>query len=316
MRNLGMGLGLGAGVLTDGGPAAPFASDKWRIFIPNTTGISFGFMIAELQFLDAGGNELSQGGVITFSSEHSTYDADLLFDDIAATHWESSGVVTDQWVQYTTPVAISPVEIMLQARSTWQGNMPITYKIQAWDYTRNRWIVFLAVEGSSPWNASEIRTLPLSPLFPPAFDPVDVYDAYGLFEIDNSNEYKALAEFELRAVSGGPSAVGDGTPTVSTEYNNSYAGHHLFDNNAGTKWASTSNSGPQFVQYAFNNITVPIVEIMLKSRTDGYVGQAPTSFEVRGRKQGFWNTLLAVENLPEWSVGEERTFVIQSGGTP
>ncbi len=102
--------------------------------------------------------------------------------------------------------------------------------------------------------------------------------------------------------------------TASSQYNDGHAPFYAFDGDSSTKWAS-SGTGTQWLQIKFPTATICNVA-KITSRSDGYLNQAPTEFEIQGSNDAEnWNTLLSQSNVTWSSTGETQTFAFQNNET-
>ena len=102
--------------------------------------------------------------------------------------------------------------------------------------------------------------------------------------------------------------------TASSQYNDGHAPFYAFDGDSSTKWAS-SGTGTQWLQIKFPTATICNVA-KITSRSDGYLNQAPTEFEIQGSNDAEnWSTLLSQSNVTWSSTGETQTFAFQNNET-
>ena len=102
--------------------------------------------------------------------------------------------------------------------------------------------------------------------------------------------------------------------TASSQYNDGHASFYAFDGDSSTKWAS-SGTGTQWLQIKFPTATICNVA-KITSRSDGYLNQAPTEFEIQGSNDAEnWSTLLSQTNVTWTSTGETQTFAFQNNET-
>ena len=107
----------------------------------------------------------------------------------------------------------------------------------------------------------------------------------------------------------------DGYETsASSQYNDGHAPFYAFDGDSSTKWAS-SGTGTQWLRIKFPTATICNIA-KITSRSDGYLNQAPTEFEIQGSNDGeAWNTLLSKSGVTWSSTGETQTFAFQTNET-
>lgn len=97
------------------------ASTTWRLGFASSQGGSY-VQLTEVAFLDAGGTDLSVGGVASASSEYSaSYTAAKAFDKSASTDWCTVAGNFPAWLQYQhgAPVDVAQVRIVCAANSAW-----------------------------------------------------------------------------------------------------------------------------------------------------------------------------------------------------
>lgn len=97
------------------------ASTTWRLGFASSQGGSY-VQLTEVAFLDAGGADLSTGGVASASSAYSaSFTAANAFDKSAGTDWCTVAGDFPAWLQYQhgAPVDVAQVRIVCAANSAW-----------------------------------------------------------------------------------------------------------------------------------------------------------------------------------------------------
>ena len=97
------------------------ASTTWRLGFASSQGGQY-VELTEVAFLDAGGTDLSTGGVASASSAYSaSYTAAKAFDKSAGTDWCTDSGNFPAWLQYQhgAPVDVAQVRIVCAANSAW-----------------------------------------------------------------------------------------------------------------------------------------------------------------------------------------------------
>lgn len=97
------------------------ASTTWRLGFASSQGGQY-VELTEVAFLDAGGADLSTGGVASASSAYSAiFTAANAFDKSAGTDWSTVAGNFPAWLQYQhgAPVDVAQVRIVCAANSAW-----------------------------------------------------------------------------------------------------------------------------------------------------------------------------------------------------
>ena len=97
------------------------ASTTWRLAFASSQGGRY-VELTEVAFLDAGGTDLSTGGVASASSAYSaSYTAANAFDKSVSTDWRTVAGNFPAWLQYQhgAPVDVAQVRIVCAANSAW-----------------------------------------------------------------------------------------------------------------------------------------------------------------------------------------------------
>ncbi len=197
----------------------------------------------------------------------------------------------ERWVKYelTTPDVASVLQILIgRSNSNRQSNW---FKLEGSNDDEN-WDLLLE---------RQYRDAEVFKNYNMLFYALNNKIAYKFYKLtcistNDSNEIWLLDGFRLFNRSSGKtnfysiipslsSANQDGYEvSASSQYNNSHAPVYVFDENLDTKWAS-SGGGEQWIQIKLPTATACSV-FKVSSRTDGYLNQTPTKFELQGSHDG------------------------------
>lgn len=125
------------------------AQRTWRLGFKASQGGSY-IQIAEVAFLDAGGADLSVGGVASASSEYSSaYAASKAFDKLTSSEWATASGAFPAWVQYQhpTPVDVAQVRIVCPSSAIYAPTDAASLSLWAGDSQEQRYSLAL-VSGS------------------------------------------------------------------------------------------------------------------------------------------------------------------------
>ena len=125
------------------------AQRTWRLgFAASQGGIYV--QIAEVAFLDAGGVDLSVGGVASASSEYSGgYAAGMAFDKATGTEWATVGGAIPAWLQYqhAAPVDVAQVRIVCPSSPSYTPTNLASLSLAAGDAQEDRYTLSLVSGG-------------------------------------------------------------------------------------------------------------------------------------------------------------------------
>lgn len=142
------------------------AQRTWRLGFKSSQGGSY-VQIAEVAFLDAGGVDLSVGGVASASSEYSSsYAAGKAFDKATGTEWATVGSAIPAWLQYqhAAPVDVAQVRIVCPASLSYTPTNLASLSLAAGDGQEDLYALSL-VSGS--FVAGGTLVLSVQPYVPP-----------------------------------------------------------------------------------------------------------------------------------------------------
>ena len=142
------------------------AQRTWRLGFAASQGGSY-VQIAEVAFLDAGGADLSVGGVASASSEYSSgYAAGMAFDKATGTEWATVEDAIPAWLQYqhAAPVDVAQVRIVCPSYVSHAPTDAASLSLRAGDSQEQRYALAL-VSGSFVAGATVV--LAVQPYVPP-----------------------------------------------------------------------------------------------------------------------------------------------------
>jgi hypothetical protein len=122
---------------------------------------------------------------------------------------------------------------------------------------------------------------------------------------NNGDPYTAIAEMEMKVVSGGSDQCTGGRASASNFSNSNEIADYAFDNNNSTIWATP---GVGWLQYDFG-VQKNIVEYTIRAR-DSWQNQAPKDWTLEYFDGNAWIVAHTVTNQTGWSYGELRTFTL------
>ena len=142
------------------------AQRTWRLGFAASQGGSY-VQIAEVAFLDAGGVDLSVGGVASASSEYSSgYAAGMAFDKATGTEWATAYGAIPAWLQYqhAAPVDVAQVRIVCPSSSGYTPTNLASLSLTAGDAQEDRYTLSLVSGG---FVAGGTLVLSVQPYVPP-----------------------------------------------------------------------------------------------------------------------------------------------------
>lgn len=143
------------------------AQRTWRLGFKSSQGGQY-IQLTEVAFLDAGGTDLSVGGVASASSEYGGgYTADKAFDKSSATDWCTASGAFPAWLQYQHAIAVdvAQVRIVCSSNASWLPTSVAALSLWAGDAQDIRYSLSL-VSGSFVAGATVV--LAVQPYVPPA----------------------------------------------------------------------------------------------------------------------------------------------------
>lgn len=233
------------------------------------------------------------------------------------------GTISDgQWIT-TIDMGVNTVVqgISLKGTSSTYGQMPITFSVQC-STDNDTWQILQSYAlGANYWDANNLV----------ATWTVDNTTGYRYYRIvvtavQDSNTTVKINEIGWSTISGQipidywvddylvpvmSSNSQDGyIASASSEYNSSTKACNAFDRNRSTLWGTIGKTN-QWLK-----IQLPTAKIMnacsFTARSDGYLNETPTSFNIQGSNDDSnWTTLLSVENTT-WSLGLTRSFDVDN----
>ena len=142
------------------------AQRTWRLGFAASQGGDY-VQIAEVAFLDAGGVDLSVGGVASASSEYNSgYAAGMAFDKATGTEWATVRGAIPAWLQYqhAAPVDVAQVRIVCPSSASHAPTDARSLSLRAGDSQEQRYALAL-VSGSFVAGATVV--LAVQPYVPP-----------------------------------------------------------------------------------------------------------------------------------------------------
>lgn len=142
------------------------AQQTWRLAFAASQGGQY-IELTEVAFLDAGGADLSVGGVASASSTYGAgYTADKAFDKSTATDWCTAAGAFPAWLQYrhASAVDVAQVRIVCASSAAWLPTSATAIELFAGDSQEQRYSLSV-VSGSFTGGATVV--LAVVPYVPP-----------------------------------------------------------------------------------------------------------------------------------------------------
>lgn len=294
-------------------PAAGHA--YWRVLISDNWGDASFVIVAEVEFLDAGGTLISPTGgtAINSSFAGSGNEADKAFDGSATTPWAcGSGLVTNSWIGYHFPANKDVAQVRITTLSSGTNFLTKMPKNCALQYSD---------DGSSWTTAFSFLNVNLAggSITYPETSGTGYHKAWRVFMTDNNGgtSFICLDELRLKATSGGANQI----PAQSSN-NGGSTGRVLFSSSLGAGnegwrvvngvtntsnfWASSGASNA-YVGFLFP-VAVKVEEIDLVSANSNAT-RAPKNMTVDYSDDlTTWTTQKTLAAQTGWATNETRTL--------
>lgn len=100
--------------------------------------------------------------------------------------------------------------------------------------------------------------------------------------------------------------------TASSQCDGGHAGYLAFDDNMQTRWASAANEGNSWLQVKLPT-AMAFNAVKIAPRGDGYLDQAPSTFQIQGSNDGEnWDVLDSETGISWSTLGELRVFLFEN----